>query len=759
MHALGPAAALLAVTLLAVCGRPAWAQAAEAGSEDSALFPFAMPCYDALTGAANVSHWLEKPAGKHGFVRVEGGHLVDGAGRRLRLLGMNVCFSMNFPTKAEAEATARRLAALGVNCVRFHHLDNQSFPGGIWDPDDAGSQRFSTEALDRLDHFVAQLKEHGVYSDLNLRVLRQYKAADGFPEPRSGTDKGVDNYLRGMIELQCHYARLLLTHRNPYTGTRYADEPAVALVEINNESSLYAAWNERTLVSQIMGGGLSTMPECYVAPLKGRWNAWLLARYGTDAALSAAWGRAEAAHTTGRLEDGSIPVLYAQLAPYGKKALSDCARFITDVVTGYVREMEAFLKEDLGVKVPVIGTQMGFGSPLDQEMMDVVDVHSYWQHPVFLAQQWQDPWIVMQRSLVNWPVGSLSVFGLGLVGKPLVCSEYGHPFPNVYGAEQAPISAAYAALQDMDGVFYFCWSQDRQSLADTTLRPFFDHHADPRKLVTLPLASALLVQGVVRPSEAQTVVTLPRDGLKAVLAEHDLFAMLNPSMVEQGKDAYVAAIPADVLRRMLGGEMPDLRSPFDMASRVLLTGRLRLQLGENYTPAGSRGLASQVYASDTGELLWDCSEAGRGFITVDTARAKAAIGFVGGRSLELGNVALAVGDTLLDGFAVVSLVAVEGEIGLPGFRGLLSCAGHIQNQGQRWQGDRRMSLAAVGKGPPLVEGVRSEVSLHGAGRLKAWALSPTGERAIELPIRAAGGVQSFRTGPEYRTLWYEVSAD
>ena len=45
-----------------------------------------------------------------------------------------------------------------------------------------------------------------------------------------------------MIELQHEYARDLLTHVNPYTGKRYADEPAVALIEISNEDGLIREW-------------------------------------------------------------------------------------------------------------------------------------------------------------------------------------------------------------------------------------------------------------------------------------------------------------------------------------------------------------------------------------------------------------------------------------------------------------------------------------------------------------------------------------
>jgi len=45
-----------------------------------------------------------------------------------------------------------------------------------------------------------------------------------------------------VLDLQKEYARKLLTHRNAYTQRTYAEDPAVAFVEINNENGLIHAW-------------------------------------------------------------------------------------------------------------------------------------------------------------------------------------------------------------------------------------------------------------------------------------------------------------------------------------------------------------------------------------------------------------------------------------------------------------------------------------------------------------------------------------
>lgn len=239
------------------------------------MFPFVLPWDDASSGVANVSGWMDRPAGAAGFVESKDGHLFSG-GKRLRFFGVNMAFGANFPTHADADKIAARLAKFGVNCVRFHHMDMSAAPGGIWQKD---MKTLDQGQLDKLDYFIAKLKEHGIYSDLNLHVSRTYPEMPAW-DGASGFFKGVDLFYPPMLALQRAYARDLLTHVNPYTGNAYVNEPAVALIEINNENGLVLEW---------WGGSLEKMPEVYRRELSGLWNAWLLKKYSSQEALKSAW--------------------------------------------------------------------------------------------------------------------------------------------------------------------------------------------------------------------------------------------------------------------------------------------------------------------------------------------------------------------------------------------------------------------------------------------------------------------------------------
>jgi hypothetical protein len=252
------------------------------------LFPFVLPWDDSTPGVVDLSGWLHKPAGRFGHLHAgEDGHLYAGKDR-IRLFGVDLGLAANFPRKEDSEKIAPRMAKFGINIVRFHIMDLFRYPKGILDPRVADTRHFDPEALDRLDYFAAQLKRHGIYTKLCLLNYRPFNAADGLPKEieRLGGTAYQDRHLVGffdtkMLELQKEYARQLLTHRNPYLQATYTEDPAVALVEINNENGLIHAW---------LWGKVDELPGVFLSDLKSQWNRWLRNRYDTTGRLRAAWG-------------------------------------------------------------------------------------------------------------------------------------------------------------------------------------------------------------------------------------------------------------------------------------------------------------------------------------------------------------------------------------------------------------------------------------------------------------------------------------
>ena len=204
-------------------------------------------------------------------------HFYTADNRRVRLWGVNLSFAASLPTHEDAEKVAGRLAAFGVNSVRFHHLDTASWPRGIWTED---GKQLHPEALDRLDYFIDQLAKRGIYIDLNLHVGRAHSRDLGLPQANESYDKMVSIFMPALINAQKEYARALLTHKNPYRDKTYADDYAVAIVEITNENSLFMWSADRVL---------PTLPDVYAKELRRQFNEWLKGRYGSTDKLTEAW--------------------------------------------------------------------------------------------------------------------------------------------------------------------------------------------------------------------------------------------------------------------------------------------------------------------------------------------------------------------------------------------------------------------------------------------------------------------------------------
>lgn len=254
---------------------PALALVAAAAADDMA--PFVIPMTPSPKSAIALPH--EPVPTDAEWITVKDGHFAVGD-KRVKIWGVNVCFGACFPDPKDAERIAARIAAAGVNSVRFHHMDTSRFPRGILDPKDA--MKLHPEALDRLDVFLDQLARHGIRSNLNLHVGRAASKVLGLPQPNTKYDKIVGIFTPRLIEAQKQYARDLLTRVNKVRKVRYADDPAVAFVEITNEDSLFM-WSAKR--------DLPALPEYYAKILQAKFSEWLKGRYGSTQGVRAAWAK------------------------------------------------------------------------------------------------------------------------------------------------------------------------------------------------------------------------------------------------------------------------------------------------------------------------------------------------------------------------------------------------------------------------------------------------------------------------------------
>ena len=233
------------------------------------------------------------PIAERDRLSVKENHFYSSRGR-VRLWGVNFSFEANFPSYSDAQRIAERLAKTGINAVRLHHMDTANWPRGIWNAD---GSTFCPEAIDRLDYFIDQLALHGIYVDLNLHVGKEHSKTLGLPEPPENYDKMISLFVPQIIEAQKIYARRLLEHQNKYRPWRYADDPAIAIVEITNENSFFM-WSAPQV--------LPALPPFYANILQEKYNRWLKAKYGTTEKLAAAWSAGSTALGDNLLSGGDF---------------------------------------------------------------------------------------------------------------------------------------------------------------------------------------------------------------------------------------------------------------------------------------------------------------------------------------------------------------------------------------------------------------------------------------------------------------------
>jgi len=449
-------ALFLTLAALAVCG---WCRAQEAPKvgvvpSDEGLFPFNIS-YKMAKGATDFSGLLDAPAGKHGFTRIEGQHFVNDAGR-IRFNGINVVGGALFPDSHElAERLAKRLAHFGFNLVRLHFFDLVDYrfrlihekgllvDDGTWCTIDPVQQ-------EKFDYLVYQLKKHGIYVDVNLMVGRPFKGRNGFDEE--------------IQQKELELTRKLFTHVNPYTGLTWAEDPAVALVETNNENAVIRTYESKE----------SWDPE------KGEpdWPS------------------------------------YQELKKASPEKRLEMLKTLEAADRNHWNRQREMLINELGVKVPVTSTQVDYTSPYAVMDMDYFDMHAYWCHPKLSGNK--DKWTIKNAPMVNDPIwGRLP--GLAAyrpVDRPFTVSEYNHPFPIAYGAEGQPMLRAYGAFQGWDGVIAHSYHNLPGEEPDH-LAYNFTYAARTDAMAHFIPCATMYLRADVKESEDQYVMALPREDYEA----------------------------------------------------------------------------------------------------------------------------------------------------------------------------------------------------------------------------------------------------
>jgi hypothetical protein len=518
----------------------------------------------------------DRPAGRHGFLRADGDHVVFEDGTGARFWGSNLAAGALFNTPREnVPHQARRMAKLGFNLMRIVHIDAPWCRPNIFDRDRGNTRHLNPKALDSLDWWIKCMKDEGIYVWLEFVYLRTLTPGDGvtigFDEIQRYNSRvfGFNYYNRDVAALMREFQHQFLNHVNSYTRLAYKADPAVVAVLITNENDLTHHFGNLMLPDK---------------------------NTPTHNALFMEEVRAFA-------RDTGLPVqqLWRTWEPGPSKI------FLNAMEHRFNQVMIEDLR-GLGLRAPIVTTSFWGACPLSNLPAltdgDLIDVHSYGSN----GELDQNP--RYEANFVSWLAARVQ-------GKPLSITEWNVPYPETDRFTAPLYVASIAALQGWSLPMHYNYSQATLSAPGKQewLRRIdkWSSYNDPALCGVMPAAAVAFRRGHISPARATYCLKLD----PAQLFGQDLSPATSATvrtLVEQSRLS--VGLPAVK-------ELPWLVPSETPRDVTIITDPRR-----DLIPAGQ-----SFVRSDTGELTRDWKT---GILTIDAPKTQAVMGWIGGKTLKLG---------------------------------------------------------------------------------------------------------------------------
>ena len=682
----------------------------------------------------------ETVAGEHGLIKLspDGRDFVRSDGQPIRFWAVN---SYVWRDKtASLPEHARFLAKRGVNMARYH--------SSILDPKAADLKAINAKERDQLWRYVAAMKNEGIYLTLSPYYPHAVQVNKAW-----GLDADQPN-MTGLLffhpkvqDAYKQWLRELLLPKNPYTGVPLKDEPAIGILQIQNEDSLLF-WT----VMQIKAKPLELLQE--------RFGQWAKKSYGSVEKALAAWGNEKVngdEAPMGRLAFRHIwDMTEAGIKQKGKPTarLRDQARFLTETMRAWNAELVRFLREEIGAKQLV---NAGNWRTADPVLLGDLERYSYTATDVLATNRYtgsihvgqHNGWAIVNGDKFDKPSRLLDPLDLPVnlkqvAGHPIIIPESLWVPPTYYQSEGPFLVAAYSSLTGVGGFYWFATGevQWRQPGSANGFLPSVEKwsFASPELLGNFPAAALLYRKGYLQ--RGKPVVQEQR-------ALDDLWGLRVPLISEEGaydpnRDpgdyAPKSAIKQEVNRLAFLVGPVEVTYGGDPAKRVVLP-----DLG------GYIDGAKKTVRSVTGELALDH---GRGICTMDSPKAQGASGFLS----KLG--AIRLGDVTLDSkndYATAIVVSMDGEPLRTSKKVLVQAGTACRPTGwaerpATWTdgGKTRegFEVVAFGKAPWQVVRNQLAVTLRNAAIAKAVALDMNGMAREEIALKREGDAVTFAMPPD-----------
>ena len=668
----------------------------EVARKPDSWFPV-LPDDDEFSPASiiDMSGLMHAPAGKFGFVQRKGaGFVLSETGRPVKFWGIVANMTS---AAALRDQQARLYAKHGVNMVRQHPVE--AVVGVLAKDPASGQRRFDPGRLDEWDKWFATLKKRGIYVTWSCFYPHVTTPDDGYPdelynelkEARGGrSSSGMVNFVQPLQDAEWEWLRTMLLHKNPHTGLRYVDDPALAIVEVHNEDCIF--WHAP--LNDLAAG--KKFPR-HTAVLKRMWQEWLKKRYAGDGELKKAWGNG--IRRGDSLDNPAMGIYGAwemeadgpRMNKREKARLGDFVRFLAETQRAYYDRRYRRLR-DLGYQGVIVSTAWRAGGPAADpanlwcdDRMDCITRHNYFGGGA--GGHGIAPGKVNNESHMDQPGSHLLSTGFYQVeDKPLIVTEWTQLPPNQWKAEAAPLVAFYGmGLQGWDASYQFAGSRPRMGSGWPDMRSYVTE--TPHYLGQFPALAFAIYKGHL--SEAP-----PAAARRVRLDE-----------VFRGVDALSQDFSGG------GYDQKELRGNLATPKEVLAIGRVTARIGDG--PQRSAAVDWTAYwdkdeklvRSMTRQLSWHY---GKRVVAVHTPKTQGVIGFAGGGRYRLPGVTVAVKTP----FVSLLFTPLDDRPLVESKHILITAMARDSQTGTRYSADGTQLIDA-GKPPLLMEPVQAELEFKG----------------------------------------------
>ncbi|MBC8103372.1 MAG: GNAT family N-acetyltransferase [Cytophagales bacterium] len=705
------------------------------------------PAKDTFSPAAllDLRSLNEKTAGENGFITrsADGADFATTNGKPIRFWGVSE-YIQDKDNPDWLAHKARWLAKRGVNMVRVHtQIASKEADSELTDVD--------PKAVDRIWRLVAAMKKEGIYTTISPYWGVHVKAQPKWNIPgMSGQElAGVVFWDKTLQTGYKSWLKALYGPANPYTGIPLSQEPAVAILQHQNEDSMLF-WTMQGVKGE------------QLTQVRARFGDWLKKKHGSLAAANASWGGQSPA--PGEFQDNQgdefaqgragIYILWnwtQERSGYQGKRLADQLAFFGDTMKDFNAEIARYLRRDLGCRQLI---NAGNWRPADPVKLFDVERYSYTANEVMGVNRYftgahegkDNGWAIRpgdkftNNSVLRDPRGMPTNIKQP-AGFPFLIPETEWVAPTAYQSEGPLLTAAYQSLTGVDVSYFFADGDVPEWQPPFAPDPWNPPTgkwsvATPMQVGQFPAAALLFRQGYVK--KGAPVVHEER-------SLEDLWQRRSPLIAEEGG--------WDPNRDT--GNLPP-RSAVKTAADPLafLVGPVEVVLGGDPSKNRVTDLApyhnarKKTVESVTGEIRLNY---GTGFCVVNSPKAQGATGFfrgVGG-PVTLGDVTLESRNE----YASVAVVALDDQP-IKTSKKLLVQVGTIarptgwQDKDATWaSGDGKQTMTgkevvSTGKNPWSIVRADLTVTVRNPGLTVATMLDANGEAVRRLPLtRISGGIR------------------